>query len=40
MKRNKKGQMIVYFSKRIVVFILNTYFIKKEEHRVMYQCDG
>ena len=36
--RNKKGSMVVDFGKRMA--IVNTYFKKKDEHRVMYKSGG
>ena len=38
--RNKKGSMIVHFSKRMDLVIVNTYFDKKDEHRVTYKSGG
>ena len=35
--RNKEGSMIVDFGKRIDLAIVNTYFKKKDEHRVTYK---
>ena len=35
--RNKEGSMVVDFGKRIDLAIVNTYFKKKDEHRVMYK---
>ena len=40
--RNKKGSMVMDFGKRIDLAIVNTYFKKKDEHRVTYlkeMCD-
>ena len=39
-ERNEEGQRIVDFAKRIDMAVLNTYFKKKEEHRVTYQSGG
>ena len=36
-ERNEEGQRIVDFAKRMDMAVLNTYFKKKEEHRVTYQ---
>ena len=38
--RNKKGSMIVDFGKRMDLAIVNTYFKKKDEHRVTYKNGG
>ena len=38
--RNKKGSMVVDFGKRMDLAILNTYFKKKDEHRVTYKGGG
>ena len=35
--RNKKGSMVVDFAKRMDLVTVNTYFKKKDEHRVMYK---
>ena len=35
--RNKEGSMVVDFAKRMDLVIVNTYFKKKNEHRVMYK---
>ena len=35
--RNKKGSMIVHFSKKMDLVIVNTYFKKKDQHRVTYK---
>ena len=35
--RNKEGSMIVDFGKRMDLAIVNTYFKKKDEHRVTYK---
>ena len=39
-ERNEEGQRIVDFAKRMDMAVLNTYFKKKEEHRVTYQSGG
>ena len=39
-ERNEEGQSIVDFAKRSELAILNTYFKKKEEHRVTYSSGG
>ena len=38
--RNKEGSMIVDFAKRMDLAIVNTYFKKKDEHRVTYKSGG
>ena len=38
--RNKKGSMIVHFLKRMDLVIVNTYFKKKDQHRVTYKSSG
>ena len=38
--RNKEGSMIVNFGKRMYLAIVNTYFKKKDEHRVTYKSGG
>ena len=38
--RNKEGSMIVDFGKRMNLTIVNTYFKKKDEHRVTYKSGG
>ena len=35
--RNKEGSMVVDFGKRMDLAIVNTYFKKKDEHRVTYK---
>ena len=35
--RNKEGSMVVDFAKRMDLAIVNTYFKKKDEHRVTYK---
>ena len=37
--RNKKGSMVVDFGKRMDLAIVNTYFKKKDEHRVTYKSE-
>ena len=37
--RNKEGSMVLYFGKRMDLAIVNTYFKKKDEHRVTYKSD-
>ena len=39
-KRNAEGQMVVEFAKRMEMAVVNTYFKKKEEHRVTYKSGG
>ncbi|KAK3562199.1 hypothetical protein QTP86_030199, partial [Hemibagrus guttatus] len=36
-ERNLEGQMVVYFAKRMDMYVVNTYFQKREEHRVTYK---
>ena len=38
--KNKEGSMVVDFRKRMDLAIVNTYFKKKDEHRVMYKSGG
>ena len=38
--RNKEGSMVVDFWKRMDLAIVNTYFKKKDEHRVTYKSGG
>ena len=35
--RNKEGSRVVDFAERMNLVIVNTYFKKKDEHRVMYK---
>ena len=35
--RNKEGSMVVDFTKRMNLATVNTYFKKKDEHRVTYK---
>ncbi|KAK3532331.1 hypothetical protein QTP86_016043, partial [Hemibagrus guttatus] len=39
-ERNLEGQMVVDFSKRMDMAVVNTYFQKREEHRVTYKSGG
>ncbi|XP_065645283.1 uncharacterized protein LOC136075774 [Hydra vulgaris] len=39
-ERNTEGQVAVDFAKRIKMAVVNTYFKKKEEHRVTYKSGG
>ncbi|KAK3532452.1 hypothetical protein QTP86_018458 [Hemibagrus guttatus] len=39
-ERNLKGQMVVDFAKRMDMAVVNTYFQKREEHRVTYKSGG
>ncbi|MCJ8733957.1 hypothetical protein PDJAM_G00229740 [Pangasius djambal] len=39
-KRNLEGQMVVDFAKRMDMAVVNTYFQKREEHRVTYKSGG
>ena len=38
--RNKEGSMVVDFGKRMDLAIVNTYFKRKDEHRVTYKSGG
>ena len=38
--KNKEGSMVVEFAKRMDLAIVNIYFKKKDEHRVMYKSGG
>ena len=38
--RNQEGSMVVDFGKRTDLAIVNTYFKKKDEHRVTYKSGG
>ena len=38
--RNKEGSMVVNFGKKMDLAIVNTYFKKKDEHRVTYKSGG
>ncbi|KAK3569029.1 hypothetical protein QTP86_021562 [Hemibagrus guttatus] len=38
--RNLEGQMVVDFAKRMDMGVVNTYFQKREEHRVTYKSGG
>ena len=38
--RNKKGSMVVDFAKRMNLTVVNTYFEKKDEHKLKYKSDG
>ena len=38
--RNREGSMVVDFGKRMDLAIVNTYFKKKDEHRVTYKSGG
>ena len=38
--RNKEGSMVVNFGKRMDLAIVNTYFKKKDEHRMTYKSGG
>ena len=38
--KNKEGSMVVDFGKRMDLAIVNTYFKKKDEHRVTYKSGG
>ncbi|KAK3509147.1 hypothetical protein QTP70_020260, partial [Hemibagrus guttatus] len=39
-ERNLEGQMVVDFAKRMDMAVFNTYFQKREEHRVTYKSGG
>ncbi|KAK3531325.1 hypothetical protein QTP70_018125 [Hemibagrus guttatus] len=39
-EKNLEGQMIVGFAKRMDMAVVNTYFQKREEHRVTYKSGG
>ncbi|KAK3512376.1 hypothetical protein QTP70_007443 [Hemibagrus guttatus] len=39
-ERNLEGQMVVDFAKRMEMGVVNTYFQKREEHRVTYKSGG
>ncbi|KAK3559241.1 hypothetical protein QTP86_008352 [Hemibagrus guttatus] len=39
-ERNLEGQMVVDFAKRMNMAVVNTYFQKREEHRVTYKTGG
>ncbi|KAK3536393.1 hypothetical protein QTP86_008847 [Hemibagrus guttatus] len=39
-ERNLEGQMVVDFAKRMDMGVVNTYFPKREEHRVTYKSGG
>ncbi|KAK3566503.1 hypothetical protein QTP86_034008 [Hemibagrus guttatus] len=39
-ERNLEGQMVVDFAKRMDMALVNTYFQKREEHRVTYKSGG
>ncbi|KAK3515943.1 hypothetical protein QTP86_004940, partial [Hemibagrus guttatus] len=39
-ERNLEGQMVVDFAKRMDMGLVNTYFQKREEHRVTYKSGG
>ena len=38
--RNAEGQMVVDFATRMEMAVVNTYFKKREEHRVTYKSGG
>ena len=38
--KNKEGSMVVDFGKRMDLTIVNTYFKKKDEHRMTYKSGG
>ncbi|KAI5101079.1 hypothetical protein C0J45_8282 [Silurus meridionalis] len=39
-ERNVEGQMLVDFAKKMEMAVVNTYFKKKENHRVTYKSGG
>ena len=39
-QRNEEGQMIVDFAKRMELGVINTYFRKKDEHKITYKSGG
>ena len=39
-ERNAEGQMVVDSSQRMEMAVVNTYFKKKEEHRITYKSGG
>ncbi|KAK3532715.1 hypothetical protein QTP86_028084, partial [Hemibagrus guttatus] len=39
-ERNLEGQTVVHFAKRMDMAVVNTYFQKREEHRVTYKSGG
>ena len=39
-ERNTEGQMVVDFAKRMGMAVVNTYFMKREEHRMTYKSGG
>ncbi|KAJ8348945.1 hypothetical protein SKAU_G00275370 [Synaphobranchus kaupii] len=39
-ERNVEGQMVVDFAKRMGMAVVNTYFTKREEHRITYKSGG
>ncbi|KAI5105881.1 hypothetical protein C0J45_3578 [Silurus meridionalis] len=39
-ERNVEGQLVVDFAKRMEMAVVNTYFKKKEDHRVTYKSGG
>ncbi|KAK3536314.1 hypothetical protein QTP86_002939 [Hemibagrus guttatus] len=39
-ERNLEGHMVVDFAKRMDMGVVNTYFLKREEHRVTYKSGG
>ncbi|KAI5085613.1 hypothetical protein C0J45_23671 [Silurus meridionalis] len=39
-ERNVEGQMVEDFAKRMEMAVVNTYFKKKEDHRVTYKSGG
>lgn len=39
-ERNAEGQMVVDFAKRMEMAVVNTFFQKRQEHRVTYKSGG
>ena len=39
-RRNAEGQMVADFAKRMRMAVVNTYFKKKNEHRITYKSGG
>lgn len=39
-ERNTKGQMVVDFEERMEMAVVNTFFQKRQEHRVSYKSGG
>ena len=39
-QRNEEGQRVVDFARSINLAVVNTYFMKKEDHRITYKSGG